>query len=116
MINVTAQYPAQSFLPPAVSNIETQVNGINSSSVPSVPFPRTYSRVSAVGTAPDGSNAVMYQIDAMINQSARYSYSSINEAQSRVQEAAAYKGNEYYIELRPLSQTYYSILTWASNL
>lgn len=58
----------------------------------------------------------MYQVDALIAQSATYSYSSTQLAQQGAQQAAAYTGNEYYIELDPIPPTYYSILVWASNL
>ena len=116
LINVTSLYSAQTFLAPAQSQIIAQINSINNTGVPSLPFPKTYTRTSSAGTAPDGSGAAMYQIDSLIAQSGTYAYSSTQLAQQSTQQAAAYTGNEYYIELDPIPATYYSILVWASNI
>jgi len=114
MINVTANYPTQTFFAPAQSQIITQVNNANTSNIPASPFPLTSSRVSSAGTAPDGSGAVMYQRDAMIGPSATYSYQNTGMAQSGVLEAAARVGHEYYIEISPIPATSYSILAWTA--
>jgi hypothetical protein len=116
MLNVTSQYPTQTFLSPATSQIQTQINTINTSNVGSISFPLTFTRTAFAGTAPDGSLAKMFQVDALITPNAVYGFSSIKDAQARVLEAAAAAGNEYYIELSPLQPLYYQILTWASNI
>jgi hypothetical protein len=116
LINVTSLYPIQAFLAPAQSQIIAQINSVNNSGVPSIVFPKIYTRLSSAGTAPDGTGAAMYQVDALIAQSGTYSYSSTQLAQQGAQQAASYTGNEYYIELDPIPTTYYSILVWASNL
>lgn len=115
MINVTSQYPAQTFLSVASSQIISQINGINASAVRSLGFPRVYSRTSLTGVAPDGSLAKMYQFDCLINPNAEYAYQSVQFAQQIVREAAAAQGNEYYIEAALVPQ-YYQILAWASNI
>lgn len=115
MINVTSQYPIQTFLAAGVTNIISQVNSNNSTNIPTFIFPKKYRRPSSAVTAPDGSGAAMSQIDALVNRSAYYAFQSVNEAQKYVLEAAAYLGNEYYIEA-PITGSAYSILTWAINI
>lgn len=116
MINLTSQYPGQTFLAPASAQIQAQINAINSTGVINKRFPKEYRRTSFAGVAPDGSEALMYQYDAMVNVNAQYAYQSIGLAQNQVLQDAAQGGNEYYIEISPLPVGYYSILAWASNL
>jgi hypothetical protein len=115
MINVTSQYPTQTFLSSPQSQIISQVNGIETSAIKTKTFPKVYNRISSAGVAPDGSLAVMYQYDCLIKLPEQYSYTNTQFAQQRVLEAAAQNGNEYYIEMSPLNAGYYQILTWASN-
>lgn len=116
MLNVTSQYPTQQFLSVAQSQIISQINNQNASNIPVLLFPKKFRRVSQAGTAPDGSGAVMYQFDGLIQPNSTYSYSSLNEAQQNIFSAAQYTGMEFYIELSPLTVPYYQILTWQSNI
>lgn len=116
MINVTSQYPTQSFLAIGTTQIIAQVNQNNNTAVPSNLIPKALRRTALATSAPDGSGAAMYQFDSMINGNAFYACQSTMEAQRLILEAAASYGNEFYIELSPLSPQYYQILTWASNI
>jgi hypothetical protein len=116
MINQTSVYPTQTFNAPAQAQINAQINASNTSGVNNVQFPMTYFSKSFAGTAPDGSGAAMYQVDALINANSTYAFSSVKDAQQYTLQAAASQGNEFYIEISPLPKFYYSILTWASNI
>lgn len=115
MINVTSQYPTQTFLPAANTQIISQVNAANLANTP-IPFPLVYQRISSAGVAPDGSLAAMYQYDCLINQIAKYSFNNTQNAMEGVFEAAAFNGNEFYIQLSPINPSYFQILAWTSNL
>lgn len=114
MINVTSQYPTQTFLPVANAQIVAQVNQMNTANTP-IAFPRVFRRT-AFATAPDNSGAKMFQYDVLLNNVAFYAYQLLKDAQSDTLQVAASRGHEYYIELAPLNSQYYQILTWTSNL
>lgn len=114
MINVTSQYPTQTFLTVGATQIQTQCNN-NNSGILRILFPKKYRRTSAAVTAPDGSGAAMSQIDVLIGPDAFYAVQNTMQAQRLAFEAAGYLGYEYYIEA-PLSPCCYQILSWASNI
>lgn len=116
MINLTSQYPNQVFLAPAQIQITAQVNNATATNIPYPASLKTISRAASAKTAPNGSGAAMFQWDGMINSSAIYAFQTTLDAQRMVQEVAASKGHEYYIEISPIPATSYSILTWTSNL
>lgn len=110
MINLTSQYPSQTFLPVAATQIINQVNSINSSRIINRNFPKKFGRLS--GAAPDNSGAVTTQIDVLINGDATYGLPRLNDAQSYAFQAAGQvvTNPSFYVE--NVQPSFYQIVVW----
>lgn len=111
MINLTSQYPSTVFLPVASTQLIAQVNTINSSGIPIVPFPKQYARLNS-GTAPDGSTALTSQVDVLLGPNALYAFQTFKDAQSYAQVAGSQVVNNACFYVESISPQYYSIVIW----